>query len=89
MSSIASLSLAVRFCGHRVSCSLLIPHGVGKAVPFQVPNSVVCREISRRDKGILALKLVRGSAHQLFYRKFSTTDDYTPLPDVARYEILS
>ena len=31
---------------------------------LQVTDSVVCREISRRDKGILALKLVGGFAHQ-------------------------
>ena len=34
------------------------------------------------------MKLVGGFPHQLFYREFSTVDDYAPLADVARCEVL-
>ena len=36
----------------------------------------------------LAVKLVGGFPHQLFYREFSTVDDHAPLADVARCEVL-
>jgi hypothetical protein len=82
------VELAFSFCRHGGSASLLITHGIREAVSLEIPDSVMCSEIGGSHGGIIAVELVCGFPHELFYGELPTRADYTPLADVAGREVL-